>query len=153
MRPTSFPVGGSDVVCGLLAEAEKAREKAYAPYSRFAVGAALLGKSGRVYPGCNIENASYGATICAERAALANAVSQGEREFSAIAIVADTADAPAPCGICRQVLAEFGIGMTVVMGNLGGQVRSMTLETLYPGAFGKSALGMEHPISQCGRSE
>jgi cytidine deaminase len=124
----------------LLAEAKRARENAYAPYSRFKVGAALLGKSGRVYRGCNVENASYGATICAERAAIVQAVSQGEREFDAIAVVADMPEPVPPCGLCRQVLAEFSPQMQVIMGNLAGQVRITSVEQLYPGAFTQSAL-------------
>lgn len=125
----------------LLAEAMKARERAYAPYSRFAVGAALLGKSGQIYRGCNVENASYGATICAERAAVANAICAGERGFRAIAVVADTPHVPSPCGICRQVLAEFGAGMNVIMGNLSGCFETVALGELYPRSFGGSALG------------
>lgn len=124
----------------LLAEAKRARENAYAPYSHFAVGAALLGKSGRIYHGCNVENASYGATTCAERAAIVQAVCQGEREFSAIAVIADMPEPVSPCGICRQMLAEFSPEMQVIMGNLAGQVRVASVEQLYPGAFTSSAL-------------
>lgn len=123
----------------LLGEAKKAREQAYAPYSRFAVGAALLGESGRIYHGCNVENASFGATICAERVAVAQAVSQGERRFTAIAVVSDSIEPSSPCGICRQVLFEFGSNMTVIMGNLTGSMKVTTLGQLYPGAFGRSA--------------
>ena len=89
----------------LISQAAQAREHAYAPYSRYAVGAALLTRSGRVYTGCNVENASYSLTLCAERVALFKAVSEGEREFQAIAIV--TSNGGSPCGACRQVLAEF----------------------------------------------
>lgn len=89
----------------LVRQAGQAREKAYAPYSRYRVGAALLGKSGRVYTGCNVENASFGSTICAERTATVKAVSDGEREFEAIAVV--TLDGGTPCGACRQFLYEF----------------------------------------------
>lgn len=91
----------------LVALAKEAMEHAYAPYSKFQVGAALLAKDGRVFTGCNVENASYGATNCAERTAIFKAVSEGYREFDAIAIVASSGDFASPCGICRQVLAEF----------------------------------------------
>lgn len=100
----------------LIKNAFKARERAYAPYSGFAVGAALLTKEGKIYTGCNVENASYGATNCAERTAVFKAVSEGEKEFAAIAIVGGKADTPKgaaladyayPCGVCRQVLQEF----------------------------------------------
>ena len=91
----------------LVALAKEAMEHAYVPYSKFRVGAALLTKDGRVFKGCNIENASYGATNCAERTAIFKAVSEGCREFDAIAIVASSGDYASPCGICRQVLSEF----------------------------------------------
>lgn len=119
----------------LIDRAKAAREHAYAPYSHFPVGAALLGKSGRVYTGCNVENASYPAGICAERCAIAKAVSEGERDFLAIAVVADTAGPCAPCGMCRQVLAEFGHDLQVVMANLEGDVRILTASQCLPGAF------------------
>jgi cytidine deaminase len=96
----------------LIRLAREAREQAYAPYSHFAVGAALLGASGRVYTGCNVENVSYGLTVCAERVAVFKAVSEGEREFEAIAVV--TSSGVTPCGACRQVLSEFGPGMEVI---------------------------------------
>ena len=91
----------------LVALAKEAMKNAYAPYSKFQVGAALLAKDGRVFTGCNVENASYGATNCAERTAIFKAVSEGYREFDAIAIVASSGDFASPCGICRQVLEEF----------------------------------------------
>lgn len=119
----------------LIELAKGARERAYAPYSHFPVGAALLGRSGRVYTGCNVENASYPAGICAERCAVAKAVSEGEREFSAIAVVGDTEGPCAPCGICRQVLAEFGPDIQVIMANLKGNVRVLAAADLLPGAF------------------
>ncbi|HHY31897.1 MAG TPA: cytidine deaminase [Firmicutes bacterium] len=119
----------------LIELAKSARERAYAPYSRFQVGAALLGQSGKVYTGCNVENASYPAGVCAERCAVAKAVSEGERDFSAIAIVADTEGPCAPCGICRQVLVEFGPGIQVIMSNLRGDVMVAAAADLLPGAF------------------
>jgi cytidine deaminase len=96
----------------LLAAARRAQKRAYAPYSKFPVGAALLTASGKVYTGCNVENASYGLTICAERVAITKAVSEGEKKFRAIAIVAPSRYL-SPCGACRQVLAEFG-DLTVI---------------------------------------
>ena len=118
-----------------LIEAARAyRARAYVPYSRFAVGAAVLAADGRVFGGCNVENASYPLTVCAERTAIGRAVSEGVRAFSALAVIADT-DAPcAPCGACRQVIAEFSIPR-VIMANLRGAVRSVTAEELLPFAF------------------
>lgn len=127
----------------LLQAAINAREFAYAPYSGFRVGAALLGKSGKLYTGCNVENAAYSPTNCAERTAIFKAVSEGEREFSAIAIAGggvDLNDMCAPCGVCRQVLSEFCDGdLKVVMGN-ENNVISCTLAELLPYSFGKSNL-------------
>src|SRR5438067_8304073 len=97
----------------LIKLAKKARAMAYAPYSKFAVGAAVLTQSGQVFSGCNIENISFGLTICAERAAVCAAVASGFRDFSQIVIVADTKEPISPCGACRQVLAEFSPGMLV----------------------------------------
>ncbi len=119
----------------LIAEASAARANAYAPYSRFPVGAALLARSGVVYRGVNVENASFGITICAERAALFAAVSAGEREFDAVAIVADTTGPVRPCGACRQALAEFGVGLRIVMANTAGESETRTLEALLPAGF------------------
>lgn len=127
----------------LIAHAKDAREHAYAPYSRFKVGAALLGRSGKVYTGCNVENASYPAGICAERCAVGKAVCEGEREFSAIAVVGDSEGPCAPCGICRQVLLEFNPAMRVIMTNLEGDTRILAVSELLPGAFGKADLPNE----------
>ena len=118
----------------LLAIAQQARQRAYAPYSHFAVGAALLTKSGKVYPGCNIENASFGATNCAERTARFKAVSEGAREFVAIAIATERALAW-PCGICRQALCEFAPHLRVITA-CGDQRAEATLDQLLYGAFG-----------------
>jgi len=124
----------------LIKQATVAREGAYAPYSHFRVGAALLGKSGRIYSTGNIENASSGADICAERAAISKALSFGEREFDAIAIVGDTPEPLSPCGICRQTLIEFGEDIFVIMANLKGDAAMSTASELLPLAFTKSSL-------------
>ncbi len=123
----------------LLTMAETARENSYAPYSCFAVGAALLAKSGKVYLGCNIENASFGATNCAERTALFSAIAEGEREFEAIAIIGgrkgEKGGFCAPCGICRQALAEFcDPSMPIILGT-PDDVKEFTLDGLLPYAF------------------
>ncbi len=112
----------------------KARENAYSPYSHFAVGAALLCKDGTLYEGCNIENASYGLTNCAERTAIFKAVSEGHIKFKALAVVADTEGPCAPCGACRQVMAEFKIPL-IIMGNLMGNIKIVTIEELLPFSF------------------
>jgi cytidine deaminase len=117
----------------LVARAIEARTHAYAPYSHYAVGAALLGESGRVYTGCNVENASYSLTICAERAAVAQAVCAGERAFEAIAVV--TAHRGAPGGPCRQVLAEFGLGTRVLIATPEQILAETTVGELLPRAF------------------
>lgn len=119
----------------LIAAAKKAREYAYAPYSQFAVGAAILGNDGEIYTGCNVENASYGLSICAERAAIFKAVSHGCLSFLAIAVVADGEEPVSPCGACRQVLAEFASDMVVVMSNLQGKMAYTTVEKLLPNTF------------------
>ena len=118
----------------LLIEARKVREQAYAPYSRFAVGAALLTKSGRVFTGCNVENLSFGLTICAERNAVFAAVAAGEREFVKIAIVADSKTPVTPCGACRQVLAEFAKELKICCVNLEGESFHSTITELLPRA-------------------
>jgi cytidine deaminase len=123
----------------LIAEAMKAREKAHAPYSCFAVGTALLARSGRIYTGCNVENASYGLSICAERVAVFKAVSEGERDFEAIAIV--TEKGVTPCGACRQVLMEFGGNVQVIVADEAGGYRVFSLQELLPQAFTPQHLG------------
>lgn len=123
----------------LMKMAIEARQNAYAPYSHFAVGAALLAESGRVYTGCNIENASYGLTCCAERNAIFAAVGAGERRFKMLAVAADSSEPVAPCGACRQVIAEFGIPL-VVMGNLKEATKTMTAEELLPYGFGQESM-------------
>ena len=112
----------------------KARENAYSPYSHFAVGAALLCEDGTLFEGCNIENASYGLTNCAERTAIFKAVSEGHTKFKALAVVADTEGPCAPCGACRQVMAEFKIPL-IIMGNLMGNIKIVTIEEVLPFSF------------------
>lgn len=127
-----------DTFDDLLALARSAREQAYAPYSRFQVGAALLTHDGRRFGGCNVENAAYGLCNCAERTALFAAVSAGCRpgEFAALAVIADTDDPVSPCGACRQVMAELcNDTMPVLLGNLHGDVQKTTVGSLLPGSF------------------
>ena len=119
--------------------AVKVRQNAYTPYSHFQVGAAVLTASGKIYCGCNIENASYGLTCCAERNAIFVAVCAGERDFNALCVVADGADPVAPCGACRQVIAEFGIPK-IVMSNLQGDIKIMTQEELLPYSFNAASM-------------
>lgn len=120
----------------LIEAAKKARERAYVPYSKFKVGAALLTKNGEIYHGCNIENAAYSMCNCAERTALFNAYSEGESEFAALCVVADTKRPVPPCGACRQVMSELCPGdMKVVLTNLQGDIEEMTVQQLLPGAF------------------
>jgi len=117
----------------LLEKARQAREQAYAPYSNYRVGAALLGRSGRIYTGCNVENAVYPLTTCAERTAVVKAVSEGEREFVAIAVV--TENGGTPCGACRQMLREFGEDLVILIGDTEGRYRETTLRQLLPDSF------------------
>jgi cytidine deaminase len=119
----------------LLDQARRAREHAYAPYSNFTVGAAVLTAAGEIFSGCNIENASLGATICAERVAILTAVAAGARDLTVLAVIADTPAPVAPCGLCRQVLAEFSPDCRVVMANTAGQIQLASLKELLPLAF------------------
>lgn len=120
----------------LMDAAVKAREYAYVPYSKFPVGAAVLAQDGRVFLGCNIENAAYGPTNCAERTAIFKAISEGVRDFTALAVVADTPGPCAPCGVCRQVMVEFFSADTrVYLGNLQGELVETTVGELLPNAF------------------
>ncbi len=119
----------------LILHAQKAREMAYAPYSGFSVGAALLTEQGSIYTGCNVENSSYGLTVCAERIAVFKAVCAGERQFKALAIFAGTESYCSPCGACRQVLLEFGRETEVYMSNDKGEYKVMTVGDLVPEAF------------------
>jgi len=120
----------------LIKEANQARENAYVPFSTFKVGAAVKTKSGRVYTGCNIENSSFSLTCCAERTAIFKAVSQGEREFTDIAVIADTEEVVSPCGACRQVMAEFFTDeVAIYLSNLNGAVKRTSLEKILPDYF------------------
>jgi cytidine deaminase len=119
----------------LVKLANKAKENAYVPYSHFKVGAALLADDGTVYTGCNIENASFGGTNCAERTALFKAVSEGVRNFTKIAVISDSDDYTYPCGICRQVLSEYGLDIEVIVANGKGEYRVHALKELLPYAF------------------
>lgn len=120
----------------LIEEAIVARKQAYVPYSKFAVGAALLTEDGKVYHGCNIENAAYSMSNCAERTAFFKAVSEGVKNFIMLAVVADTDRPCSPCGACRQVMAEFcPSDMKVILTNLKGDVTETTVGDLLPGAF------------------
>jgi len=119
----------------LIALALVARQNAYAPYSSFAVGAALLASSGEVYTGCNVENSSYGLTMCAERVALYTGIACGEQKFAALAVVAGTDEYCSPCGACRQVLAEFGGDIKVYLANQDGNYLETSVAELLPMAF------------------
>lgn len=125
----------------LIEAAKQARERAYVPYSNFKVGAALLTKDGKVYGGCNIENASYGLCNCAERTALFKAYSEGDHEYAMLAVVADTERPVPPCGACRQVIVELcDPNMPVILANMKGDVQETTVKELLPGAFSKEDL-------------
>ena len=119
----------------LLGAALAARRSAHAPYSGFKVGAALRAASGRTYVGCNVENVSFGLTICAERAAVVAAIAGDEREFEALVVVADVPQPVMPCGACRQVLAEFSERLAIRCANLTGEVVDVTLDELLPHRF------------------
>jgi cytidine deaminase len=124
----------------LLAAARVARENAVATFSKFRVGAALRSKSGKIYTGCNVENASYGLTICAERAAIFKALSEGERGFEAIAVVTDAEKLTPPCGACRQIIWEFCGDAEVILGNLKGKTEVHRMSALFPLPFDISNL-------------
>ena len=123
----------------LISIAKDAMKNAYVPYSNFRVGAALLTKSGKIYTGVNIENSSFGLTNCAERTAMFKAISEGEREFETLVIVADTEEPVSPCGACRQVMAEFG-DFEVVLTNLKGDIIQTSVNQLLPYSFNKDDL-------------
>ena len=124
----------------LIAAARAAREHAHAPYSNFRVGAAVRAKSGRIFSGCNVENATYGLTLCAERVAIFKAISEGERTFEAVAVVTDTDTLTPPCGACRQIIWEFCGDVEVILANLAGRVEVYRMSALLPKPFDVSNL-------------
>jgi cytidine deaminase len=125
----------------LLAAAAIARENAFAPFSHFQVGAAVEAENGTVFLGCNVESASYGLTMCAERVAIFKGVTEGHRRFKRVAVVTDTPTPTPPCGACRQLLWEFAPEAEVLLANLDGQVRRFTVRELLPEAFDAAQLG------------
>jgi len=124
----------------LIEAARGAREHAHAPFSKFRVGAAVRAASGRIFTGCNVENATYGLTLCAERVAIFKAISEGERKFDAVAVVADTDRLTPPCGACRQILWEFCGDAEIVLANLKGKVEIHRMSELFPKPFDSSFL-------------
>jgi cytidine deaminase len=122
-----------EIAQDLVRQAIEARRRAYVPYSSFPVGASLLTRSGKIFTGCNIENASYGLTVCAERVAIWKAVSEGETEFEALAVATNIGGSP--CGACRQVMAEFAPNMPVLIADLNGQITPLSVADLLPLAF------------------
>ena len=124
----------------LISAAIHARQNAHAPFSKFKVGAAIQDEKGHIYSGCNIENATYGLTVCAERVAIFKAISEGARRFMRVAVVADTEELTPPCGACRQILWEFCGDVEIVLANLSGKMETMRLGTLFPRPFDASFL-------------
>src|SRR5438093_4925521 len=122
----------------LLAAALRVRQNAHAPFSKFQVGAAVEDADGRIHTGCNVENATYGLTVCAERVAIFKAISEGARRFTRIAVVADTEELTPPCGACRQIVWEFCGDVPVVLANLHGKTETLQMSTLFPRAFDAS---------------
>lgn len=119
----------------LLETAKAARLQSIAPFSNFLVGAAVRTEDGKVYTGCNVESASYGLTVCGERVAIWKALSEGERKFTELAIVADTETLTPPCGTCRQIIWEFAKNATIILGNLDGETQIVSIKELLPRAF------------------
>ena len=124
----------------LVAAAQQARENAYAPFSNFRVGAAVRANSGRIFGGCNVENATYGLTVCAERIAIFKAISEGERGFDAIAVSTDTDTLTPPCGACRQIIWEFCGDVPVILSNLKGKTETLPMRDLFPKPFDSANL-------------
>ncbi len=124
----------------LIRKANEVKENAYVPYSHFRVGAALLTKSGKIFTGCNVENAAYSPTICAESSAIVKAVSEGEREYAAVAVISDSEDFTSPCGVCRQRIYEFGSDIDVIMANKKGEYKVYKISELLPEGFNKDSL-------------
>ena len=125
----------SEDIESLIEAAKRARMQSVAPFSNFRVGAALRTAEGKVYTGCNVESASYGLTVCAERVAIWKALSEGERQFTDLAVVADTETLTPPCGTCRQIIWEFARGAKIVFANLEGQSEEFQIADLLPRAF------------------
>ncbi len=123
----------------LISKAKEAMKNSYSPYSKFKVGAVLLTKSGKLYTGTNVENVSYGLTICAERVAMTKAVSEGDKEFDTLVVIADTDGPVSPCGACRQFMAEFG-NFKVILANTKDEIKETTVEELLPYMFKKDDL-------------
>jgi len=119
----------------LVSAAKQARENSYAPYSEFRVGAAIEMEDGEIYTGCNVESASYGLTVCAERVAIWKAISEGKHKVRNIAVVADTKELTPPCGVCRQIIWEFGGNVPVTLANLNGGRETIDMKDLLPRAF------------------
>lgn len=119
----------------LIEHAQQARKNAYAPYSNYTVGAALLLENGEIVPGVNVENASFGGTVCAERSAVLTAISRGFRKFKALAVVTESTPPAAPCGFCRQVLAEFAPDLPIILSNTQGEITETNLNILLPMQF------------------
>ena len=124
----------------LIEAAIAAKEFSYSPYSKFRVGAAILSEDGRIFKGCNVENVSYGASNCAERTAIFNGISQGVKSLKAIAITSDEEDFTYPCGICRQVIREFGKDIDIILVNTKGETKMSSIEELLPSSFSKEML-------------
>lgn len=124
----------------LIEKAKEARKAAYAPYSQFFVGAAVLGESKKIYTGCNVENSSFGLSVCAERVALFKAVSEGEKKIQILVLVADTKMPVQPCGACLQVLAEFNKNMLIVSSNLKGVKEEKRISEIFPKPFQKESM-------------
>lgn len=135
----------------LLEKAKEAKEKAYAPYSNFPVGAALLTKEGEIFTGCNIENASYGATNCAERTAFFKGISEGYKEFSALAIVSDHPGFTYPCGICRQVIQEFAKDIDIILQNNKEKILTLKTKEVFPYAFDEGDLIITREAKENGK--
>ena len=139
----SFPTNGDFTPERMMALAERAQAHAYAPYSDYDVGAALLTASGEVFLGCNVENASFGLTVCAERVALFKAVSEGHQRFRALAIANPSRRGNGPCGACRQVLMEFSADLAIYVREAQRGIVALRLEELLPRAFGPQNLGQQ----------
>ena len=134
------PHAASSEFESLITAARSARENAHAAYSNFRVGAGLRATSGRIFGGCNVENATYGLTVCAERVAIFKAISEGERGFDAIAVVTDTDALTPPCGACRQLIWEFCGDVPVILANLKGKVEIVAMKDLFPKPFDAASL-------------